>query len=310
MQKLGEREPQRADSKLAAAPSLAVQFFLIPLAVVAVVVSIYGGFRMMVAEERSPEEYLNEIRSGGRDRRWPAAYELSRLLGDPEIEARFPGLAPALVQPFVASAGDAPRVRRYLALAIGRLTSPPPDAVDRLVEALDDPDTETLISVIWALGSLGEEAVVPRVVDLYQSQDAGVRKMVVYALGVLPDDGIHTTLRAALDDPVADVQWNAAVALARHGDERGTRVLARMLDRDYVSERVTASETLIDPASEVMVSGLRAFAALGAGEGGQVWTRIQTLADADESLRVRQVALETLEALGTEAISSSIAGRR
>ena len=75
MQKLGEREPARPDSRLTAAPSLAVQFFLIPLAVVAVVVAIYGGFRMMVADERTPEEYLNDVRTGGRDRRWPAAYE-------------------------------------------------------------------------------------------------------------------------------------------------------------------------------------------------------------------------------------------
>ena len=79
--------------------------------------------------------------------------------------------------------------------------------------------------------------------------------MAVYALGVLPDDGAHMTLRAALDDPVADVQWNAAVALARHGDARGIRVLRRMLDRAHVSGLVTASETLNDPVSEVMISG-------------------------------------------------------
>ena len=59
MQKLGERDSERPVSPLTAAPSLGVQFFLIPLTVVAVVVAIYGGFRMMVADERSPEEYLS-----------------------------------------------------------------------------------------------------------------------------------------------------------------------------------------------------------------------------------------------------------
>ena len=103
MQKLGEREDQEGGRPLASAPSLAVQFFLIPLAVVAVIVAVYGGFRMMLADERAPEEYLNEIRAGGRDRRWPAAYELSRLMDDPEIEVRFPDLARSLLRTFVES---------------------------------------------------------------------------------------------------------------------------------------------------------------------------------------------------------------
>ena len=298
MQKLGEREDQEGGSPLASAPSLAVQFFLIPLAVVAVIVAVYGGFRMMLADERAPEEYLNEIRAGGRDRRWPAAYELSRLMDDPEIEARFPDLARALLRTFVESEGDDPRVRRYLALAIGRLESPPAGTVDRLIEALDDPDTETLISVVWALASLGDGAVVPSIVSMYQSADSGVRKMAVYALGVLPDDGVHTTLRAALTDPVPDVQWNAAVALARHGDDRGVRVLRRMLDREHVSGLVTPSELLVDPVSDVMISGLRALAALAdSTEGDGLHQSVVALAESDESLKVRQAALEVLEAL-------------
>ena len=306
MQKLGEREPARTDGPLAVAPPLSVQFFLIPLAVVAVVVAIYGGFRMMVADERSPEEYLNDVRAGGRDRRWPAAYELARLMAEPETEQRFPNLAPALVRAFAESEGDDPRVRRYLALALGRLQSPPADTVAMLSAALDDADTETVISVIWALASLGDETVVPHVVETYQSPDAGVRKMAVYALGVMPDDGSHTTLRAALADPVPDVQWNAAVSLARHGDGRGATVLRRMLDRDYVTGLVTPSERLVDPASDVMISGLRAVAALGATRVGDLRAPVAALADADQSLKVRQAAMETLEALKPSAISAVV----
>ena len=305
MQKLDEREPARPVSPLAAAPSLAVQFFLVPLAVVAVVAAIYGGFRMMVADDRTPEEYLSEVRSGGRERRWPAAFELSRLMGEPDTELQYPDLAPALVRAFVESKGDDPRVRRYLALAIGRLQAPPPETVATLTEALNeaDADTETAISVIWALASLGDAAVVPRLAEMYQSQDAGVRKMVVYALGALPDDGTHITLRAALGDPAPDVQWNAAIALARHGDGRGATVLGRMLDRDYVAGLVT-SDTLAEPASEVMISGLRAVAALGAVSVGENFRApVAALAEADQSLKVRQAAMETLEALEISPVS-------
>lgn len=311
MEKLSEREPERPAAPLAAAPSLAVQFFLIPLAVVAVVVAIYGGFRMMVTDERTPEEYLLDVRTGGRERRWPAAYELSRLMGDPATEERHPGLGRALLDAFVDSRGDDPRIRRYLALAIGRLRTPPPGTVEALTEALDDPDSETVISVVWALASLGGEAVVPRIVSMYQSSDPGVRKMAVYALGVLPDDGAYTTLRAALDDPTPDVQWNAAVALARHGDARSAGVLVRMLDRDHVTGLVTPSETRLDPAGEVMISGLQAVAGLGsAGAGEDLRSAVAALADSDPSVQVQNAALQALDALDASLMNGGVAERR
>src|SRR5262245_46672287 len=75
MDKLIERE-NAARSPLIATPALAVQFFLIPMAVIAVTVTVYLGFRSMLADERSAQEYLTEIQRGGSDRRWPAAYEL------------------------------------------------------------------------------------------------------------------------------------------------------------------------------------------------------------------------------------------
>src|SRR5207237_504393 len=154
MDKLIEREPAARNS-LAAAPALAIQFFLIPLAVVGVTVLMYMGFRSLITDARTPQDYVNEVRFGGANRRWPAAYELSRLLADPKVRADRT-LAPALVKAFEESKDDDPRVRRYLALAIGRLDPPlPAEAVADLTRALDDPDSEARISAIWALGSSG-----------------------------------------------------------------------------------------------------------------------------------------------------------
>lgn len=298
MEKLDEREGASARGPLGDAPALAVQFFLIPLAVVAVVVFIYGGFRMLVTNERTPEEFLDDVRSGGRDRRWPAAYELSRLLDRPGIEARHPDLGAAIVQAFADSAGDDPRVRRYLALAVGRLRTQPPGAVEALVEALDDPDSETRISVIWALAALGDPAVVDEIEAMYLSDDPGIRKMAVYALGVLPADERAATLRNALDDNAPDVQWNAAVALARHGRSDGLRVLGRMLDRDYVRrnvDRAFSPDGGLDPVAEVMISSLQAVGVLRASE---FRSAVAELSRSDASLRVREAALRALELLG------------
>ncbi|HIC57834.1 MAG TPA: HEAT repeat domain-containing protein [Acidobacteria bacterium] len=297
MAKLVEREPSPRVSPLTAAPALAVQFFLIPLAVVGMVVLVYGGFRMLLSTERTPQELLSDVRVGGRERRWPAAYELSRLLSDPETETQFPGLGTDLVQAFSDSDGDDPRVRRYLALALGRLNNPPTTAVVALLASLEDPDTETRIHVIWALASLGDETTVNDIARMYRSDDSGVRKMTVYALGILSPDGRDATLRTALEDPVADVQWNAAVALARHGSGDGMVIIRRMLDRSYVERMVTrtpTSEANIDPVSEVIVSGLQAAAALGASE---LRSSIEALSESDANLRVREVALKALDVL-------------
>src|SRR5438067_10292706 len=112
MDKLDEREPAPR-SPFAGALAVAVPFFLIPLTVVAVTVAVYVGFRSLLADDRSPKDYLAEIRNGGSDRRWPAAYELSRLMADPKVRAD-KTLGPALVKAFQESKSD-PDVRRYLA---------------------------------------------------------------------------------------------------------------------------------------------------------------------------------------------------
>ena len=307
MQKLDEREPAPPRGSFTVAPALAVQFFLIPLAVVGVVVLVYGGFRMLVTNERTPEEFLSDVRVGGRERRWPAAYELSRMLDSPEVEARHPGLGPAIVQAFADSTGDDPRVRRYLALAVGRLRNVPPGAVDELVAGLDDPDAETRISIIWALASIGDTSVIGEIEAMYLSDDAGVRKMAVYALGALPLDVQAATLRNALDDTVADVRWNAAVALARHDRRDGMVVLRRMLDRAYVERNVSRTADIdarLDPVAEVMVSGLQAVGALKAPELRET---VADLSRSDSSLRVREMALRTLELLEPAAVDAGVA---
>jgi HEAT repeat protein len=298
MDKLVERE-HAPRNPLAAAPALAVQFFLIPMAVVALAVGVYVGFRSLLADSRTPQDYLREVQTGGSARRWPAAYELSRLMADPKVRAD-KTLGPALVKAFQASKDD-PQVRRYLALALGRLDPPlPPDAIADLTHALDDPDGETRISVIWALGSSGDPAVVPRLVPLYsaQSSDAGVRKMVVYALGALPGDEQIPTLQRALQDEVPDVRWNAAVALARKGRHDGVPVIRQMLDRAYVEQTVKRDVRVDedqDPIADVMISGLRAAAAL---KDDALKPSIAALSRGDRSLKVRDAALEALKVIG------------
>jgi HEAT repeat protein len=298
MDKLVEREAA-ARNPLSTAPAIAVQFFLIPLLVVGATVLVYVGFRSLLSEDRSAEEYLTDIRSGGSNRRWPAAYELSRLMANPEFAKKEEAkLAPELTKAFADSKDDDPRVRQYLALTLGRLTPPiPADARQLLIDALNDKDSQTRISAIWALGSTGDATVAGDIERQYQSDDAGVRKMAVYALGSMPASVGNETLIQALEDDQADVQWNAAIALARHGRHEGAPVLRRMLDRAYVERNVTRQPQPtedVDPVGEVMISGLRAIAAL---KESTLSEQVRTLSTDDHNLKVRQAAIETLKNL-------------
>jgi HEAT repeat protein len=298
MDKLIEREPATRNP-LVAAPALAVQFFLIPLAVVGVTVLMYFGFRSLLTDERSPQDYIVELRTGGLNRRWPAAYELSRQMADPKVR-RDPVVAMALVKAFEESShDDDPQVRRYLALAIGRLDAPlPAQAVADLTKSLEDPESEVRLSAIWALGSSGDASVVPKLQPLYESSDPGIRKMVVYALGALPGDVQLVTLRTALQDSAADVRWNAAVALSRHGSREGVAVLGQMLDRSYVEQAVkrdVRQDEDQDPIGDVMISGLRAVAAL---KDVSLKPSVEILSQQDRSMKVRQAALEALKVMG------------
>jgi HEAT repeat protein len=297
MDKLVERETATRNP-ISAAPALAVQFFLIPLAVVGVAVMAYVGFRSLLANDKTPQEYLSEVRNGGSDRRWPAAYELSRLMGDPKVRADRT-LAPALVKAFEAAKDDDPRVRQYLALAIGRLDPPlPPEAVADLTAALESADGESRISAIWALGSSGDPSVVKTLQPLATSDDKGIRKIVVYALGALPGDAQLATLRTALQDTEPDVRWNAAVALSRKGNHEGVGVLRQMLDRQSVEQMVkrdVRQDEDRDPIADVMISGLRAAATL---KDESLKPSVTTLSRQDRSMKVRQAALEALKVMG------------
>jgi HEAT repeat protein len=315
MDKLDEREPATR-TPLAAAPALAVQFFLIPLTVVALTVTVYVGFRSLLADDRKPQDYLAEIKSGGMTRSWSAALDLSKQMDDPKTRGD-KALAAALVKAFDEAKEGDPRVRKYLALAIGRIEPPlPPGTTDVLLKSLDVPEkpwtpdlwsringwtpamAEAHISTIWALGASGDPAVAPKLEPLYASSDAGVRKIVVYALGALPGDTQIDTLRMALQDDTPDVRWNAAVALARHGRNEGASVLHQMLDRAYVErtvKREVRQDSDQDPIAEVMISGIRAGAAI---RDISLKPTIQTLSQQDRSMKVRQAAFEALRVMG------------
>jgi hypothetical protein len=270
---------------------------LFPLGLAGLAIIVYLLFGMIASERKTPSDYLDEIRMRRVDA-WQPAFELSRLLAPEDAAPRDPRFVPELIALFEASRHADPRVRRYLALSLGEVRDA--RAVDALLPALGDPDAQTKIYAVWALGSIGDPRAAAGLIPLLDDLDAGIRKMAAYSLGALDSPRVIGPLRALLNDPVEDVAWNAALALARRQDRAGLPLLARMLDRAYL-DRVRRPDDAGRPQSltedqkeEAILNALRSIARLRDRERLDA---LRALRDSDPSLRVRQAAFETLDAI-------------
>src|SRR5215475_16090255 len=67
---------------------LIAQFFLFPLIIIAICVGIFLLFGYLTYEQRTPRDYLTDIRTGSETRRWQAAFELSNLVSSQKEKLR------------------------------------------------------------------------------------------------------------------------------------------------------------------------------------------------------------------------------
>ncbi len=266
---------------------LLVQFFLIPAFVVGIAVFVFWLFGSLAVDRKTAAELLSDVRTGSRNQRWQAAFELTKklpALTDPAEKAAF---SAAAIAAFQGAANDDPRVRRYLTLVLGRLGDP--KAVPLLEASLDDKDAETRLYALWALALIGDPASAPKVRPLLESEDAGVRKTAAFAAGRMEDGEAVPQLRKLLADPVTDVRWNAALALASLDDASGKDVLLGMCDR----EKLRATPGLsAEQQEDALLNGLRGLVLLKDPAARTLGAR---MADADPSLRVRREAKKILE---------------
>jgi hypothetical protein len=295
--------PPHEDSEEGEAPpprATLARFFALPLLVVGTALLIFLVFNRMTFERRSPADELAEVRGGTANRRWQAAFELSRSIGrmppGPERDA----LSAETRRVFDGLSGkraEDVKVRRYLVLVLGKLQDRA--ALPELLAAARDPDPETRLYAIWALGMLRDPAAVDAVLEASEAQDPGARKMAAYVLGKLSDPRAIPRLRVLLGDPVADVRWNAAIALASLHDGSGAEVLRSMIDRRALARQAALSA---DQAEVAMVSALQALALL---HDPASLPEIERVAREDPNLKVREAARKAAEATRAAAAGAT-----
>jgi HEAT repeat protein len=262
-------------------------FFIIPFLIAVFCVILFTAVSLLTREQQTAHDYLEDVRTGGSSKRWQAAFELSKILANVESIPSDDRFFSELTKAFKQSKDDDPRVRQYLALAMGRTKR---DVFFYpLVENIKTESDSNLHAVIYALGMLQDVRAVSILNLFINHSNPRIRSVTVVALGNIGDPAAKEILKKSLNDSEANVQWGSAISLAKLKDDAGKKVLIQLLDRDYLGQfpEVDPQEqnqlilTVIDAASFLERSGFV--------------QPISQLAASDVNMKVRAAALRYLE---------------
>jgi HEAT repeat protein len=296
---------------------LVAQFFLFPLIIIGICVGIFLFFGYLFfgsAEQKTPERYLEQMRSGTGTQRWQAAYELSNLVKSNPTRAKTPQFVENLANTYKGTSDEDILVRSFIAQIFGEFKEP--SAVPLLAEGLrrderlktkkwevgvlmgwfqpsvtqiNEELLQAQIYTLWALRSIGDNSAVPVVLEFGKNREASVRKVAAHVLGYLKDPSAIEDLKVLLNDSSEDVRWSAAFSLAQLHDGSGTELLMKLLDRNYVN-----SLPNLDGDQKALLMA-NAVTGLGMLKHEPAKEKIRAISESDEALAVRGVALDALK---------------
>ena len=261
-------------------------FFVVPFLIAMLGVLLYAGVRILTIEHATVYDYLNDIKAGGATKRWQAAFELSKVLADPERIPAGDKFVREMTAAFDHAQHDDNRVRQYLALAMGQTGNS--QFIEPIAASLPDEPQENLYSLIYSLGLFRDARVFPIVVSYLEHEYWRARDAAAVALGVIGDREGIGPLEKALRDSEPNVRWDAAVALAKLGSSAGSDVLLDLLHRDYFAEYPNVDDR---EQSGILTVVIQVAAPLNDPD---IDARIRYLSREDRDLRVRRAAHEAL----------------
>ena len=262
-------------------------FFVVPFLLAVFSVLLYASVRILTMENRTVYDYLQDVKIGGVTKRWQSAFELSKILANSKSlpnDARFTA---ELIHIFEKSVGDDDRVRQYLALAMARTGNQ--DFVEPLLKSAANEKDQNLTAFVYALGILKNNQAVDVLLPYLKSDDARLRLVTTMALGNIGGPKVLSSLKELLNDSEPNVQWEAAVALAKNHDASANGILIKLLDRHYLSQFSNVDE---EEQTHVMLVAIDSSANL---KNEQIAQRLEDLSKTDQNMKVRNAAFEALE---------------
>ena len=263
-------------------------FFLIPLIITIFGVMFFFMFKVLTYETSSPEDYLTDIQIGSATKRWQAAFELSKLLSNPERVPTDAGFKNKMVSIYEHSIHDDPMVRTYMALAMGRTEKQEFGSI--LIDGMNDKDMGSRLAAIQALGILRYVPAVKEIQKFTAEKYSNAEKLAaVIALGNIGDKSTIPILQKLLNDEEPNIRWDAAIALAKFGDTAGTDIIGNLLDRKYYHQF-----NEVDAEEEVQAI-LVAIQASNKIPSEKFVTKLLKLATLDKNMKIRDNAIKILD---------------
>lgn len=262
--------------------------FVFPLLIAVGMAVLLCTVVLLTREAETPESLITAIKTGSASKRWQKAFELSNELNQGRGMIRTSGVMKEVIHILRDRAEYDAKTRSYMAIALGRFEDP--QVVPVLSETLaEETDEDVQIHLLWTLGTKRAVSAIPQILLFLESEQADLRKVAVYVLGVMGDSENIDDIKPLLKDEARDVRWNAALALARLGSDAGYDVLLKMIDRHSLENYEQMPEEKIE---EVMVSAAKGLSLTRRPEALPILAKIS---NSDKSLKVRQAAMEALK---------------
>ena len=262
-------------------------FVIIPFLVAASLVFVYSLFSLLTYEDATPYDYLNDIKIGGATKRWQSAFELSKILYISDEISKDDRFISEMINIFKQSKHDDNRVRQYLALAMGRTGNS--RYIDPLLSEIEDENTENIPAIIRALGLLKSGKAVQKLKLFLDHEDENIRLQTVIAFGNIADPTVIEDLKKSLYDSQPNIRWDAAISLAKIGDDSGRDILLKLMEGKIF---INFPEVDVREQDQARIVAIRAGVLLN---DSIINNLIQELADKDENINIRKTAMEVLK---------------
>ena len=263
-------------------------FFLIPFMIAVFGAVFFLLFKFVTYETNDVEELLNQVKIGSASKRWQSAFELAKVLNNPEADPLSSSFKDQLLSAYQRSIHDDPLVRSYLAMAMGATK----DVIfgESLVSGLKDENIETRIAAIQALGMIKYAPAVNAISILIKTADTESERLsATIALGMIGDISAIPFLIKLLEDEQANIRWDAAIALAKMGNSDGAYIIEGLLDRDYLNK---FSEIDLVEQKRVLMVAIKTASILF---DKRFEDNLISLSKYDEDLSIRDAAIKVLE---------------
>tara|TARA_B110000008_G_scaffold52437_1_gene51592 strand:- start:2 stop:895 length:894 start_codon:yes stop_codon:yes gene_type:complete len=263
-------------------------FFLIPFMIAVFGAVFFLLFKFVTYETNDVEELLNQVKIGSASKRWQSAFELAKVLNNPDRDPLSDSFKDQLVSAYERSIHDDALVRSYLAMAMGATQ----DTIfgDALLDGLKDESIETRIAAIQALGMIQYKPAVNSINTLIKTADSESERLsATISLGMIGDISAVPFLIKLLEDEQANIRWDAAIALAKMGNSEGAYIIEGLLDREYLNK---FSE--IDPVEQkrVLMIAIKTASILF---DKRFEDNLISLSKNDKDLSIRDAAIKALE---------------